>query len=90
MYQRLVQINLKSILDINTIKQFYLISPKNCKSLTIFECIDAAGNPSPLLLICISGQKIMADWFPEKLLADTCIISTENGFTTDHTALVYL
>lgn len=37
------------------LKQFYKVSPENQKSLTIFECIDAAGNPLLPPLIVIQG-----------------------------------
>ena len=66
------------------------MSPENRRSLTIFECIDAAGNPPPPPLILIQGQEIMMNWFPKGLPQGTRIIPSENGFTSDEIALEYL
>ena len=66
------------------------MSPENRRSLTIFECIDAVGNPSPPPLILIQGQEIMMNWFPKGLPQGTRIIPSKNGFTSDEIALEYL
>ena len=78
------------MINIDSIAQLYAINLENCKSLTVFKCIDAAGNFPPLLLIVISKQKIMVDWFLERIFTGTCIILSENRFISDKIALEFL
>jgi hypothetical protein len=70
--------------------EFYSISPENRKSLTIIECINAAGHkPIPPVLI-IQGQRLMQNWVQPGLPAGTLIKTSENGFTSDQIAIDWL
>lgn len=66
------------------------MSPEDGKSLTIFECIDAAGSYPPPPLVVIHGHDITPDSFPEGLPKGTRIIPSENGLTPEKRALEFL
>ena len=72
------------------IKEFYAISPKNRRSATVIETINAAGEFPPPPMIIIQGQEIMATWFSEGLPEGTRIVPSDSDFTSDKIAIEYL
>jgi hypothetical protein len=43
------------------VAEFYSLSPKNQRSLTVFEAVDAVGGEPPPPLVVIQGKHLMAD-----------------------------
>jgi hypothetical protein len=41
--------------------EFYALSPKNRRSLTVFEVINATGRPSPPPFIVVQGKSVITD-----------------------------
>jgi hypothetical protein len=72
------------------VREYYVISLENRRSLTIFETINAADDFSSPPLIIIQGQKLMSSWFDEELPDETRIISSEKSFISDKIAMTYL
>ena len=80
----------QEILVPDEIKEFYVASPENRRSLTMIENVNAAGDyPIPSFVI-VSGQEIMASWYSEDLSEGTRIVTSETGFTSDAIAIEWL
>ena len=80
----------QEILVPDEIKEFYVASPENRKSLTMIEVVNAAGDyPIPPFVI-LPGHEIMASWYPEDLPEGTRIVPSETGFTSDDIAMEWL
>ena len=78
------------ILVPSDISEFYAISPENRRSLTIFECNNAAGDYPPPPLLIIQGRDVMSSWFAEGLPAKTLVMTSDSGFTSDKIAIDFL
>ena len=72
------------------VREFYAISPENRRSLTVFECINAAGDYPPPPVLVIQGHDLMDNWFAEGLPQKTLVITSENGLTSDKIAINFL
>jgi hypothetical protein len=73
------------------VKQFYLISSENRKSVTIIDIINATNDYSSSSMIIIQEQEIMTSWFAfDTLSSNTHIVSSDSDFTFDKIALKFL
>ena len=66
------------------------MSPKNRKSLTIIEAIDAARRKPPPPLVIIQGKYLMSDWFSSEMDMDAIIITSESGFINNVIGIEFL
>jgi hypothetical protein len=72
------------------IKEFYAMSLKNRKSVTIVEMINVVDEFSLSSMIIIQEHDIMIIWFSNDLSQNTCIVSSNSNFTFDKIEIEYL
>jgi hypothetical protein len=68
----------------------YSMSPENRRSITIIEMINATGRKPPPPMIIIQGKRLMKKWFQKSLPKGTLIKESDQGFTNNDLALIYL
>ncbi|EKD12102.1 hypothetical protein MBM_09739 [Drepanopeziza brunnea f. sp. 'multigermtubi' MB_m1] len=73
-----------------SIQEFYSVSLKNRRSVTIIEMINATSQKPIPLMILIQSKRLMQQWFVSNLLTSTLIKEADNGFTDNKIALLYL
>ena len=72
------------------VKELYIASPENRKSVTVIETAIADGRePLPPFIIA-PGQKIMDSWVSEKLIGTEHIACTPIGYTNNEIVMRYL
>jgi hypothetical protein len=72
------------------VKELYIASPENRKSVTMVETIHADGrDPLPPFIIAL-GQKIMDSWVSEELVSSKHITCTLIGYTNNEVIMQYL
>ena len=72
------------------VKEFYVVSSKNKKNITVFEMINAAEHYSFSFLIIIQNQKLITSWFCEEQPTGIRILTSNSGFTNNQIGVEFL
>jgi hypothetical protein len=80
----------QEIIVSDDVQEFYEVSSENRKSVTIIEMINAVDDYLTSLMIIIQGQEIMTSWFSSDLSANTHVVTSDSGFTSDKIAVKFL
>jgi hypothetical protein len=72
------------------VKEIYILSPENRKSVIVIEAIRTDGSDPPSPFIIVPGQRIMENWVILELIGKERIATTLTGYTNNEVALLYL
>ena len=78
------------IVVLTDIKELYIASPKNRKSITMIETIIADRRDPPPPFIIAPRQKIIDNWVHENLIRKERIAATLTSYTNNNIAMQYL
>jgi hypothetical protein len=72
------------------IKELYIASPKNRKSVTVIETIHIDRREPLLPFVIAPRQKIIDNWISKNLIRAKYIACTPTGYTNNKIAMQYL